>query len=484
MTKLDAFPPDVALDALLRALEAAGVGCTVIVDRAGALERAYMNEPAARIFGRDARSMQDVPPMVRLTAAERDRLAEMHASGREPPTLQTSIVREDGASTPVEVGLATVPIGEVRGTFVFIRDVSAKAAVEAELRASEERFRSLAEASPDSITIVAGDRFTYANPAALQQMGLSSFHQLDGVDPMSLTPPAQREAAVALVERLRSGEPVSFEVRALAPDGREKLFEASMRQTTIRGEPAVVSFTRDLTERVMLQAELTTRDRLAAVGTLAAGVAHELNNPLAALSMQARSLREEADGLALPEDVKARLALIDEAADRMRSIVGDLLFMARPVDKVQSHVDVRKILESTIALVRAGGVKLPVSVELDPLPPIQGFASKLGQVFVNLLRNAAEAVEGDAKGTIRVRGHADDDAIVLVFEDDGPGIPKELLAEVTRPFFTTKPQGVGLGLWISQSLVADHGGTLEIASDAGAGTKVTLRLPLASPESR
>jgi signal transduction histidine kinase len=165
----------------------------------------------------------------------------------------------------------------------------------------------------------------------------------------------------------------------------------------------------------------------------------------------------------------------------MRAIVGDLLFMARPVDKVQTHVDVQPILESTIALMRAGGVSLPVSVELEPLPPIQGFASKLGQVFLNLLRNAAEAVDGRADASIRVRGRADADAIELVFEDDGPGIPEALLAEVTRPFFTTKPQGVGLGLWISQSLVADHGGTLDVASAHGKGTTVTLRLPLVRP---
>ncbi len=481
MTLLQSFAPEVALGALLRALEAAGVGCTVVVDRDGTLERVYVNEHAARIFGRDPGSMQGIPPMLRLTDAERARLAAMRAAGDGPPVLETTIVREDGASIPVEVGLALVPMGAARATFVFIRDLSAKIAMQTELRESEERFRSVAETSPDAITIVAGGVFTYANPAALRSLGLDSLDELQRIDPMSLTPPAQREAAMALGARLARGEPVSFEVRKLGPDGHEKVFDASMRQTTIRGEPAVVSFTRDITDRVVLQAELTTRDRLAAVGMLAAGVAHELNNPLAALGMQARSLREEADALALPEGVKARLALIDEAAGRMRAIIGDLLFMARPVDKVQTHVDVRPILESTIALMRAGGVSLPVSVELEPLPPIQGFASKLGQVFLNLLRNAAEAVDGRADASIRVRGRADADAIELVFEDDGPGIPEPLLAEVMRPFFTTKPQGVGLGLWISQSLVADHGGTLDVASAPGKGTTVTLRLPLVRP---
>lgn len=475
------FPSDLVLDALLRALEAAGIGCTVVVDRGGTLERAYANEAAARIFGCDAASMQAIPPMLRLTDAERARLAAMRESGglRDdgPLTLETSVVREDGRAVPVEVGLMSVRIGEARAMLVFIRDVSEKATIESALRESEERFRSLAEASPDAITIVAGDRFSYANPAALAQLGLSSFSELADVDPMSLTPPAQREAALAVVDRLARGEAVAFEVRTSGPDLREKVFEASMRQTTIRGEPAVISFTRDLTERVLLQAELTTRDRLATVGMLAAGVAHELNNPLGALGMQVKSLRADADRLGLPDLVKERLALADDAADRMRAIVSDLLFMAKPIDKVQTHVDVRKILDSTIALVRAGGMRLPVRVELEPLPPIQGFASKLGQVFLNLLRNAAEAVDGRDGAEVRVRGRVDDGAIVLVFEDDGPGIAQHLLGDVLRPFFTTKEEGVGLGLWISQSLVADHGGTLELASAPGAGTKVTVRLP-------
>lgn len=475
---IGSFPAEVVLDALLRALEAAQVGCTVVVDRGGSLERVYTNEPAARIFGRTAASMQSIPPMLRLTDSERARLAAMREAAVDPPSLETSVVREDGTSVPVEVGLAVVPIGDSRATFVFIRDISAKAAMEAELRASEERFRSVAEASPDPITITVGDAFTYANPAALGSLGLASMDQLATIKPMSLTPPAQREAAIAVMDRLSKGEVVRFEVRKQGYDGRERVYDSSMKQTTIRGEPAIISFTRDITQRVVLQAELTTRDRLAAVGMLAAGVAHELNNPLAALGMQARSLRDEADALALPESVKARIAVMDEAAERMRAIVNDLLFMARPVDKMQTHVDVRQILDSTIALVRAGGAHVPMSVDLEPLPPIQGFASKLGQVFLNLLRNAVEAVESVPDARIRVRGSVDGDAIVLVFEDDGPGIPKELLDEVMRPFFTTKPEGVGLGLWISQSLVADHGGTLRVESEPGKGTKVILRLPL------
>ena len=173
------------------------------------------------------------------------------------------------------------------------------------------------------------------------------------------------------------------------------------------------------------------------------------------------------------------LPVWDEAASRMRAIVDDLLFMSRPVEKPQVHVDVAQNVISAIALLRAGANHLPVRLELDTLPPICGFASKLGQVFLNVLRNAAQAIEGLPKGEIGIRARVDGDFVTVVIADNGPGIPSDLLARVSTPFFTTKPQGMGLGLWISRALMVDQGGALELASEGGAGTTVSIRIPIA-----
>lgn len=481
--------PEAALHALLSALETAGVGCTVVSMSDNDIQRVYANEPAARIFGLDVAGLMELPPMLPLAPGERERLDEMREDTRDEMrgtrALETMIVRADGAHVPVEVGVAAVPLDQRKAAFAFLRDLSGKVAMQSALRDSEERFRSVAEVCPDSITIVSGGQFAYANPAALRQLGLESFDQLAGVDPMSLTPPHQRELAMKVGERLARGELVSYEVHTVGFDGRDKVYDTSMTLAKLGGEPAVIAYSRDVTERDALQAELTTRDRLATVGMLAAGVAHELNNPLAAVAMQVRNIRNEAERLSLPTAITERLALVDEAAERMRAIIGDLLFMARPVDRPQAHIDVAQVLTSTIALVRAGGMHLPVTIEMDPLPPIQGFASKLGQVFFNVLRNASEAVtrkaDGDGhEGHIHVRGMARDDVIEIVVKDSGPGIAPDVLGRVKQPFFTTKAEGAGLGLWISQSLMAEHGGSLEIASELGAGTVVTLRLPVAS----
>ncbi|MDB4996623.1 MAG: sensory box histidine kinase, partial [Myxococcaceae bacterium] len=260
----------------------------------------------------------------------------------------------------------------------------------------------------------------------------------------------------------------------------ESWLEASLSFMTLDGRPALVSCTRDITERVRLQAELMKQDRLASLGLLAAGVAHELNNPLASLSMQVRKLRDEAAQRDLPADVRLGLEQIDEAAQRMNVIIADLLFMARPVEQPQAHVDVTRILTSTVALLRAGVVACPpLSVDImDDLPPVHGYASKLGQVFLNVLRNAVQAVDGVPNGAIGLRAHVVGDRIEVVISDSGVGIPPEVLDHVAQPFFTTKPQGAGLGLWISQTLLERQGGTLSLSSQVGAGTVVTISLPL------
>jgi signal transduction histidine kinase len=165
----------------------------------------------------------------------------------------------------------------------------------------------------------------------------------------------------------------------------------------------------------------------------------------------------------------------------MNAIIADLLFMARPVDQPQAYVDLQQIIRSSVSLVRAGVVQCPlIEEDLDPIPPVCAYASKLGQVFLNVLRNAVQAVEGSPDGAVRVRARAATGKIEVTIEDNGPGISSELLARVAQPFFTTKPHGTGLGLWVSRGLMAQHGGSLDIQSVENKGTTVTLLLPQAS----
>lgn len=478
------LPAEAALGALLDALESARIGCTVILERGDALERVYANAPIASIFGVDAESMKRVPPRAMLPEKELERLSAVFAEGGMEDgwrrAVRTEIVRPDGSAVPVEIGMGRADLEGARAMFVFMRDVSENVRMENAVRESEERFRKLAEVSPDSITVFVEGRYVYGNPIALRLLGLSSVEELKNVDPWAKVPDERRAAVAEHVARLSRGErPPPMVHRFARPDGQETIVEASVALASMGGKPAIVSYARDITERMRLQAELAQQDRLASVGMLAAGVAHELNNPLTAIAIQIRTLRSNADAHGLSPSVRAVLEQLDEAAARMSSIIGDLLFMARPATQPQAHVDVEQILTSTIALLRAGMGPAPrLETDIGELPPIQAYASKLGQVFLNVLRNALQAVEGVENGVIRVSAREHDGAIEVTVEDNGAGIPASVQPRLMQPFFTTKPNGTGLGLWISHTLLAEHGGTLHVSSAEGQGTTVTMRVPI------
>jgi PAS domain S-box-containing protein len=480
---LEISPSYELLRALLEGLECANIGCTVVLTHPDRLVRVFANDAIARIYGLDLETMQSLDVLSMFTPDQRERLnalREAVAKGAPaPPSVASRVVRADGTEVPVELGLGHAMLGHLRATVVFMRDVTASRRMEDALRESEDRFRRLADASPDSITVFADGRYLYANRCALGHLRLSSLDDLTGFDPWTTVPQERRDEILEHVARLERGEAVPTLLhRVKGASGAEIVLESSLSTMQFSGRSALVSWTRDITERMNLQAELMKRDRLASVGLLAAGVAHEINNPLTALALQARKLRERAGELGLPGDVHASLEQIDEAAGRMSAIIGDLLFMARPVEQPQSHVDVSAILASTLSLMRAGREKLPeMVVDVDDLPLIRGYASKLAQVFFNVLRNALQAVEDRPDGRIRIRGCVSGDQVEITIADNGPGIPEELLSRVAQPFFTTRPGGTGLGLWMSQSIAELHGGSLKVQSSLEEGTTVVLVVP-------
>lgn len=472
------------LRALLDALESAQVGCTVVATFPDRIVRVYANDALARIFGVDRETIQRIDPLSMVTEDQRARLSQIRLATADghpaPTTVATRIRRADGTEVNVEVGLGHAAIGGANVTVVFFRDLERSIEMEVALRESEDRFRRLAEASPDLITVFVDGRYVYANQRALAHLGVRSLEELLEVDPWSTVPDDRRRPILDHVDRLERGEHVPPLIHHVKDrTGAELVLESSLSFMRFDGRNALVSWTRDITERLRLQAELMRRDRLAAVGLLAAGVAHEINNPLTVLALQARSLLDRAGDLTLPPDVRASLEQIDEAAGRMSAIIGDLLFMARPVEQPQAHVDVAAILASTLSLMRAGRERLPaIVIDVDDLPPIRAYASKLAQVFFNVLRNALQAVEGREGGEIRVRGRVVDDNVEITIADNGPGIPREILPKIAQPFFTTRPGGTGLGLWMSQSVMELHGGSLKLQGAPGEGTSVVLLLPV------
>ena len=219
------------------------------------------------------------------------------------------------------------------------------------------------------------------------------------------------------------------------------------------------------------QARLVQSEKLAGIGRLAAGVAHEINNPLAVILGYARVLGRTAAG-SLAEDLK----VIEDESLRAKLIVDGLLEVARPMPLEFEPLDLRGVCERSILRLREAGDLDGVELEVSGQGTVDGSATKLTQVVLNLLRNAAEAAGpgGSVKTVIEARG----DAVVLRVRDSGRGLDPATRDKLFEPFFTTKATGTGLGLAISQGIVQAHGGTLEAASVDPSGAEFTVTLPV------
>jgi PAS domain S-box-containing protein len=384
-----------------------------------------------------------------------------------------------------------------------VRDASARIRAEEELRQSEERMRLVLDAVDDGIWDwdVARDLMVFS-PRAASLLG-----RLPGDLP--------NLAAVRSV--LRPDELAAFDAQlAGLLDDSAPFLEIEVPVVTAAGESRwmlvrgrVVSRDRegralralgtisDVTERNRLKAGLALADRMASVGTLAAGVAHEMNNPLTYVTANlahAKDLIEKTAALGgAPVDVaglvgQLRGALDDalQGADRVARIVKDLKTFSRD-DESRQPVDARAALESALQLAR-GEIKKRARLlrDLQDIPLVDGSESRLGQVFLNLLVNAAQAVPDGApeRHEIRVSSRVHQGWVEISVEDTGCGIPREVLGRIFDPFFTTKPvgTGTGLGLAICHEIVAAFGGEIGVESEVGRGSRFTVRLRPARAE--
>jgi two-component system nitrogen regulation sensor histidine kinase GlnL len=256
------------------------------------------------------------------------------------------------------------------------------------------------------------------------------------------------------------------------------------------GASGVVIVLRDCTIQRSLQDWVSERERLDAFGEIAAGIAHEVRNPLGGIRGAAEILASRA----ADERSRDAAGLIVREVDRIATLVDDLMIFKQGGALVLAPLNIHRVLDDVLDLLSmdplGAGVKL--TREFDPsIPEILGDFDRLVQVFLNLARNALQALDGEGRLLIETRTTLDHrlgsasgprlPGVVVTVEDDGPGIPPELRAKVTTPFFTTRRGGTGLGLAVAGHWVARHGGTLRIGDAPGGGTRVRVSLPLRRP---
>jgi two-component system NtrC family sensor kinase len=422
-------------------------------------------------------------------------LARLEAirSGQEvPPLFETEIVRKDGRQAPVEAALTSVTKdGGSIGWLVVARDIAERRRVEREILESEARKSAILEASADAIVSMDQEgKIVEFNRAAEDMFGYRRADVIGKSMAGLLIPPALRDRHRQGLERyLATGEShilgKRVELTAMRADGTEFPIELTVTRILAEGPQAFSASIHDLSESKQLRERLIQSEKLATLGELIAGIAHELNNPLAVVGGQAQLLRMQSQDPA----TMVRAEKISQAATRASRIVRNFLTAARRHRPERVAVAINEVINESLDLLgyqfRVGNVEVETLLSAD-LPATTGDPHQIQQVILNLANNAIQAIAASRRrGRLRLTTSLSPDrsAILITVADTGPGIPPEHLSKIFDPFFTTKPpeQGTGLGLAIAHAIVKDHEGSITVESTAAEGTTFVLRFPVVAP---
>jgi PAS domain S-box-containing protein len=392
----------------------------------------------------------------------------------------------DGAPTSFEV--EEFPISGVDhqdpGKVFLLYDITERKQAEVALARSEQDYRHLFEMANDPILIFEPETeiILEANQAASRTYGFDH-DELVGLDLKTLTRDVQ--LGTSQIQNLMvSGQYHDFETVQLNRDGQEIHFLINSSVITYRGRKAILSLNRDIGDRKRLEAQLNHAQKMESLGTLAGGVAHDMNNVLGAiLGLASAHIGNHPYGSPLHR----ALDTICKATERGGKMVKGLLSFARQSPAEENELNMNAVLQEQVGLLeRTTLAKVRLVMDLEPeLRPILGDASALAHAFMNLCVNAVDAMPEQGTLTLHSR-NVDNDRIEIVVEDNGTGMPKEILAKAMDPFFTTKSEGKGTGLGLSLvfSTVQAHQGVMDIDSEPGKGTRVRLRFPACEMESR
>lgn len=511
MSKMAAYrlftvPPTMAnqppiADDPLRALLDAAVDAIMLIDARGhviAFNRSaemLFGYAAAEVHGRNVSMLMPQP-----YRGEHDAYIERYARTGERRIIgigrEVVALRKDGTTFPIDLSVGEFVTGGVRGYVGILRDISERKHQEAMLRQTGEELRLIFDYAPTAMmTTDLGGHILRANRACAELFG-ASVEELIGMRHSDFVHPEDRPRLLEAFERLQHGEgEFRQEFRYRRHDGSE--LQALHYSAAVAGDDgspeliiseivdrsAVLAANR---EAEALRVRLMHASRVGQLGEMVSGIAHEVNQPLTAIANYASACRRLLQsGQATPEDLFEPLEKIAAQAERAGQVIRGLRALTRRQEEQRERLDVNQLVHGVLPLVefdtRQAGVRLRAHLDPD-VPDVHGDAVQIQQVLLNLVRNALEAMSG-ARTSDRIDIVTASLAGMFVeirVVDGGPGISAEAAAHLFEPFYTTKPQGMGLGLSICQSIARAHGGELSYYVNENAGATFVLRLPIAA----
>lgn len=344
-------------------------------------------------------------------------------------------------------------------------------------RLADQRYKLLVENSIDMIAVLSGNHWEYVNRSGLVMFNASSAEQMVGKSIYLFLDPKHHEEMASYIGSLEPGKthgPVELEWFTVT--GKRLYTEIVLAPTSMQNRSTFQLIIRDISERKKNEELLINSEKLYVAGQLAAGIAHEIRNPLTSLKGFLQLISSgRGTGKNYFDIMKSELT-------RIESIVSEMLMLSKPQVYELTHQDTRRVLYDVVTLLEAQAAlhntQIKVEAGKDPLW-IFGVENQIKQVFINILKNAIEAmVDG---GTISVVSKREGDAVIIRIADQGPGISQEQLSKMGQPFYTTKDKGTGLGLMVTYKIIDNHHGTVTAYSEIGEGAVFTISLPYSAP---
>ena len=411
----------------------------------------------------------------------RDYFKEVAEIG-EGRTDSLSLMKKDGFSTEVDLSTRRIDLGDESFYQMIFRDLTEQRKLEKKIRQSKRNLEAIFDGIRDQLSIQAPDYQILRVNRAVVENYQTTFEKL-----------LNQKCYEAYFQRSQPCErcPVSVTIETKQP--ATSIMKSSEDNTTLQifsypildekgNVLSAIEYMKDITEEQRLQEQLIQSEKLAGIGILASGVAHEINNPLSGIIGMAEIALEEED----PTKNESYLKDILDCAQRISEIVKGLRSYSRAAKKgEQGLVDLNEVLEETLKMVRLVAQKTPVEVikKFQPVEKIQANIGEIQQVFTNLITNAFQAMDGKG-GKLVLSTRSIGDSVEVKVSDDGMGIPQKYLNQIFDPFFTTKKpgEGTGLGLNIVYRIVTKHEGTIDVESKEQIGTTFKIKFPIRRAE--
>ncbi|MEA1871851.1 MAG: PAS domain S-box protein, partial [Chloroflexota bacterium] len=450
----------------------------------------FVNDAQARLLGYSkeeliGKNYRDFTPEEKVEPVFQA-YKHMYSTGKPLRGFTDEVIRKDGSKGFAET--LAFPMrndkGEIVGFRGIRRDITERKRAEEALRQSEEKYRTILEEMEDSyFEVDLGGHLTFVNNSVCRDLGYSG-EELIGMSYKDFTIEENIESVFRVFNEVyQTGVPnKGFPWKTIRKDGSHGFAETSV--SLLRDDKGeIIGFRgvgRDITERKQRDERLMMTDRLASIGELASGAAHELNNPLTSIIGFSQLLMEKE----VPDDIREDLKLINSEAQRAAIVTNNLLAFAQKHAPMKQPNQINNIIEDVLEL-RAREHKVNhIDVEryLAPnLPEIMVDYFQMQQVFMNTIINAEYFMtKAHNRGTLTITTQKESSTVRISFADDGPGIPPENLGRVFDPFFTTKEagKGTGLGLSICHGIVTEHGGQIYVRSQLGKGATIFVEIPI------